>query len=239
MNTLNIYAVGGDTVILSAGVPEAEIAADSAEIIKGDPFQAQAGFVLSTEIKIPRNACAGSFFSADCTLCFGKYLCERTGVETGTFTVSATGIGAVLRVEAQAQNKVSLSLAGKAQCLLGGAYPSVIFGGCEYFIAARSAVGDAQSLMRQLGEDSSQECSALLLLSEDAVEPYFFQKGDALCGFSAGSAALALAFYESESARDFFKATYRFPKGTREVEMKRFLSEAFDARLCADVEKRG
>ncbi|MBR2590376.1 MAG: hypothetical protein IKE65_05585 [Clostridia bacterium] len=239
MDHINIYAVGGDTVILSGGVLLDEMQQNAKEIIKNEPLSVQAGFIVSTEIKIPRCACAADFFSADCALCFGAYLSEKRD-EKSAFLISSTGadtpISACIN---EAEKTGTLAFAGKAKEVPSGSVKSVVFGGCEYFILEKEEPEKPQQLLDRLSESSALGATALLLKNDKQIHAYFRQKEDICCGFSAGSAAIALAFYESASEREYFKGVYHFPKGDREVEMKRFLSEAFEVKLSASVEKRG
>ena len=238
MDTLTIYDCGGDTVIIVGGVSAENIAQSSAEIIKGAPLSVQAGFVRSTEIAIPRCECAGDFFSADCALCFGKYLSEKIE-ESGSFQLSASGIASPMNATIEVENDLGcLALAGKAQSDYTGTLPQIVFGGCTYYIAAPEHAENAEELLRQCAETSPCESTVLLVLQDESVTPHFAQKGECTTAFSAGSAAIALAFYESETARDFFEKTYRFPKGERRVEMKRYLSRAFDCTLTASVKDK-
>lgn len=239
MDTLHIYTVGGDTVILAGGVSLDEIENSGEEILKNAPMHVQAGFIASTEIKIPRMVCAANVLSADCALCFGAYLSEISEKKS-QFTISSTGVDTpfCVSVDTMAQNG-TLLLAAKAKTVLTAAVPSVLFGGCEYFIAEGEMPENAEDFLAELSENSTAEATALLCKQEQNITAFFRQKERCVCGFSAGSAAIALAFYESDSSRDYFKAVYRFEKGEREVEIKRFLSEAFDAKLSAKIEKRG
>ncbi|MBQ6381717.1 MAG: hypothetical protein IJJ41_09015 [Clostridia bacterium] len=237
MDTLNIYACGGDTVIIVGGIGEDQIESGSAEIIKNAPLSVQAGFVRSTEIQIPRSECAAELFSADCSLCFGKYLHALSG-EKEELSLSASGLQVPFRWQQKEDNTCSLVLAGRAKSDLSGAVPCVSFGNCAYFFSETEPAESAQEMLQQLSQTRSERCCALLSINEAHITPYFVQKCGATAGFSAGSAAIALAFFESETKRDFFQKTYRFPKGERQVEIKRFLSEAFDCTLTAKVEEK-
>ena len=238
MDTLHIYDCGGDTVIIAGGVGTDNIEKSSAEIIKGAPMSVQAGFVRSTEIAIPRCECAGDFFSADCALCFGKYLGKKSE-GSGSFQLSVSGIASPMSATLEAQNSlVRLSLAAKAQSDYTGTLPQIVFGGCAYYIATPEQAESAEELLCSCAAVSPCKSTALLVLQGDSVSPHFTQKGNCTTAFSAGSAAIALAFYESETARDFFEKTYHFPKGERRVEMKRYLSHAFDCELTASVKDK-
>ena len=239
MDRLKIYSVGGDTLILGDGVARENINEACAEILKGDGLHTQAGCVLGTAIKIPRMECAENYFSADCALCFGAYLHAGTPEKT-SFTVSTSGLNTPFGVIYTAENETAaLSLAGKAKTVLTGAYPCVILGECAYYTANDMPPAQAESTLAALLSAGTAPFAALLLVNEAEITPYFAQKKEVCSGFSAGSAALALAFLESEQTRDYFVKTYRFPKGERTVRMKRFLSEAFEATLEAEVKELG
>lgn len=233
MDLLHIYAVGDETVVLSSGVGDSELEACSEQIIKQDALGVQAGFIKNSLIQIPRIVCAGDYFSAEIALCFGKYLTiARTDGET-RFRISTSGAHVPFTVE-DAGAYASFSLAGKAKSVLTGSLPCVIFGSCAYYISDTEPQ-DAPVRLQALATESPCRFTALLVKKENTITPYFAQKGSIVCGFSAGSAAIALAFWESETTRNYFQQTYRFPKGERTVRIKRFLSEAFECTLTAQI----
>ncbi len=239
MDHLNIYTVGGDTLILGDGVAGEQIDGACAEILKGENLHTQAGCVLGTAIQIPRMECAANYFSADCALGFGAYL-YALNPEKSTFTVSTSGLNTPFGVAYDKQTDMAtLTLAAKAKTLLTGDYPCVVFGECAYYVTEEKTAEQAQTVLSDLLAAGTQASAALLAVNGDEITPYFAQKNGVCVGFSAGSAALALAFLESEQTRDYFKKTYRFPKGERKVSMKRFLSEAFEATLEAEVKELG
>ena len=239
MDHLKIYTVGGDTLILGDGVARETIDEACAEILKGESLHTQAGCVLGTAIQIPRMECAANYFSADCALGFGAYLHALTP-EKSTFTVSTSGLNTPFGVTyVKGTNTATLTLAAKAKTVLTGDYPCVILGECAYYIAKNATPEKAEEVLQRLLSTGTEPSAALLAVNEDDITPYFAQKNGVCVGFSAGSAALALAFLESEQTRDYFKKTYRFPKGERKVSMKRFLSEAFEATLEAEVKELG
>ena len=239
MDYLKIYTVGGDTLILAGGVAQEQIAPSCTEILKADVLHTQAACIISTQIQIPRAACAEDYFSADCALCFGAFLHEKNA-EKAAFKLSVSGLNVPMRVVCNdAAQTAALSLAGKAKTLLSGSYEAVILGECGYFVAEKLSPEQAPTILQELLLASSLPRAALLVRQGDSIIPYYAQKSGAACGFSAGSAALALAFLESEQSRDYIKKTYRFPKGERRVDMKRYLSEAFEATLSAEVKILG
>lgn len=239
MDHLKIYTVGGDTLILGDGVARETIDKACAEILKGESLHTQAGCVLGTAIQIPRMECAENYFSADCALGFGAYLHALTP-EKSTFTVSTSGLNTPFGVTyAKGTDTATLALAAKAKTVLTGDYPCVILGECAYYITEIIAPEKAEEVLQTLLSAGTEPSAALLAVNEDDITPYFAQKNGVCVGFSAGSAALALAFLESEQTRDYYKKTYRFPKGERKVSMKRFLSEAFEATLEAEVKELG
>ena len=140
---------------------------------------------------------------------------------------------------AKGTDTATLALAAKAKTVLTGDYPCVILGECAYYIAKNTTPEKAEEVLQRLLSAGTEPSAALLAVNENEITPYFAQKNGVCVGFSAGSAALALAFLESEQTRDYFKKTYRFPKGERKVSMKRFLSEAFEATLEAEVKELG
>ena len=234
MHAILNFTCGGDSVVIASGVPDGEEESTAAEILKGNPLGVQPAFLKNTHIKIPTLVCAGDVFSADAALCCAALPTE--GDDAKTIFSPALEKTFLLGFDA-ARAEARLSLASRAKINLSGACPSVIFGGCEYFIFAPDSDTDALPDLAALTAASVCRAGALLVISGDQIQPDFAQKDGAFCAFSAGSAAIALAFFESEQNRDFYKKTYRFPKGERTVEMKRFLSEAFDCMLKAEVKK--
>lgn len=239
MNNINIYSCGGESVILAEGVSEEQMLKTSEEIIKNQPLSVQVAFIRSTEIKIPRVECAENYFCADCALCFAAFLNEKSERKKEKFTVSSSGLNSPFTALIGDRFNVSLELAAKAKTRLSGEIPSVIFGGCEYFIIGSSSTEKAQKELEALAEKSGEKRCALLIKNEDKITPFFYEKGSAASAFSSGSAAIALAFLESEQSRDLTEKTYIFPKGERTVKLKRYLSEAFDARITAQVKTAG
>jgi len=234
MHTITPFSCAGSRVILAEGVADGEERATAAAVIQADPFGAQVGFLKNTGIRIPRLISAAESFDADTALCAAALLSKDPAREAPT--LSSNALKTPFRVQYSAANGVAeLTLAAKACINLTGDCPSVIFGGCEYFILEQNEEIAPLPSPEELAAKSSCDTAALLAITGDAVMPQFCAKGKDYCSFSTGSAAIALAFFESEKERNYFKKTYRFPKGERRVEMKRFLSEAFDGTLRAEV----
>lgn len=237
MDTIKVFSCGGESVVIAGGVNDGEEEKTASEIIKGEPMSVQAGFLKSTGIKIPRLVEAGGLFSADTALCCAEILCESSQNES--VSLSSSALETVFKAEYDKESeRARLILASRAKINLNGFLPSVVFGGCEYFFL-KEVTENPEELLKNLSENSALESDALLVIENDKITPYFLQKGGDCCAFSSGSAAIAAAFFESEENRDYLKKTYSFPKGEREVELKRFLSEAFECRLRAKVVRTG
>ena len=235
MYTVKIFSCGGESVVIAGGVSDADEEKTASEIIKGEPMSVQAGFLKSTGIKIPRLVEAGGLFSADSALCCAEILCE----ETEGVSLSSSALETVFNVQYDKKSgRASLILASRAIISLNGELPSVVFGGCEYFFLNKS-VENPEKLLENLSEKSASKNCSLLVAENEKITPYFLQKEGERNGFSSGSATIALAFFESEEDRNYLKKTYSFPKGERDIEMKRFLSEAFECKISAKVVRTG
>ena len=237
MDTVKIFSCGGDSVVIAQGVSDGDEEKIASEIIKNEPMSVQAGFLKSTGITIPRLVEAGGLFSADTALCCAEIL--RDNAEGEGISLSSSALETVFNAHFDKKSEQSyLILASRAKINLNGELPSVVFGGCEYFFINEEPE-KPEELLKSLCEKSNLENAALLVTRDDMITPFFLQKNGDCCSFSSGSAAIATAFFESEENRDYLKKTYAFPKGERKVEMKRFLSEAFECRLSAAVIRTG
>ena len=238
MDNIKNFSCGGESVVIVEGVADGDEKRTATEIIKGEVMSVQAGFLKNTGIKIPRLVEAGALFSADTALCCAEILSQ--GSEKSTMSLSSAALETVFTLARHREEESAvLMLASKAKINLSGELPSVAFGGCEYFFSNVFPENPSECLCR-LAEKSTFENVALLITEGARITPFFMQKAEsACCSFSSGSAAIAAAFFESEENRDYFKKTYSFPKGERKIEMKRFLSEAFECVLTSKVKRLG